>query len=118
MSTVLKKTTGLTGILVSEYPHRSLNILYGKILRALDKLPQDYPYRTTTEKLIKERATIVKDNPDVENIEKKIGCGQVEELIIQAQNELVLARKMLEYKPWQPLVQEAPKNQWEWPPHK
>lgn len=55
------QTTGLTGILVSEYPHRSLNILYGKILRALDKLPQDYPYRTTTEKLIKERATIVKD---------------------------------------------------------
>ncbi|XP_043471533.1 NADH dehydrogenase [ubiquinone] 1 alpha subcomplex subunit 5 [Leptopilina heterotoma] len=118
MSNVLKKTTGLTGILVAQDPHRLLNILYGKILRALDKLPQDYAYRTTTEKLIRNRAAIVKDNSNVDSIENKIECGQVEELIIQAQNELVLARKMLEYKPWQPLIQQEPKNQWEWPPHK
>ncbi|XP_033216818.1 NADH dehydrogenase [ubiquinone] 1 alpha subcomplex subunit 5 [Belonocnema kinseyi] len=118
MAGALKKSTGLTGLAVSQDPHRMLNILYGKILRALDKLPQDYPYRIYTEKLVKDRATVVKDNDNVTAIEEKIGCGQVEELISQAQSELVLARKMLEYKPWQPLMQQEPKNQWTWPPHK
>jgi NADH dehydrogenase (ubiquinone) 1 alpha subcomplex subunit 5 len=52
----------------------------------------------------------------VQTLEKAIGNGQVEELILQAEKELVLARKMLGYKPWEPLVKEAPATQWQWPP--
>lgn len=55
-------------------------------------------------------------NKDIAALEKAIGCGQVEELIVQAENELVLARKMLGWKPWEKLVQPTPPKQWDWPP--
>eukprot|EP01136_Pigoraptor_vietnamica_P042873 Opistho-1_new@17543 len=48
-------------------------------------------------------------------IESKIGCGQVEELIVQAKDELQLAEKMTQWKPWERLVAPAPSNQWQWP---
>lgn len=110
----------------------------------LDKMPKEYTYRKETEKLVKDRLKIVKEvmlglvqrnnnlsiyyvsflikhilqNIDVQAIEKKIGCGQVEELIIQAKNEMSLSEKILVWKPWEKLIQEAPPNQWTWPPHK
>lgn len=54
-------------------------------------------------------------NADVTELERKIGCGQVEELIVQAENELMLARKMLSWKPWEPLVTKPLPQQWTWP---
>merc|ERR1712241_1295146 len=62
-----------------------------------------------------ERAAFVKNVTDVPELEKKINGGQIEEVIIQAENELSLSRKILEWKTWEPLVAEAPKNQWKWP---
>lgn len=116
MSGVTKLTTGLTGLAVSKNPHHTLGVLYGKILRTLQQMPQDASYRKYTEEIINERAQILKSNQDVATIERQIGCGQIEEVIVQAENELILARKMLNWKPWQPLTKEAPPNQWTWPP--
>lgn len=118
MSGALKKTTGLTGLAVAKNPHHILGVLYGKILRALQKMPEEAAYRKYTEEIICERAQVLKQNSSAEAVEKQIGCGQVEELIVQAENELVLARKMLNWKPWEPLLKEAPPNQWTWPPAK
>nr|CAD7400771.1 unnamed protein product [Timema cristinae] len=111
-------TTGLTGLVVSKHPHHTLGILYNKILRSLQKMPSNAAYRKYTEKIISERARIVETTSTVSEIENNIGCGQVEELIVQAENELVLARKMLGWKPWEPLVQDATPHQWAWPPAK
>ncbi|KAG8142841.1 hypothetical protein E2320_006034 [Naja naja] len=72
---------------------KSLKILYTKILGILESMPQDAAYRKYTEKLTKERFDIVK----------------------AAENELSLAKKMLKYRPWEPLVEEPPENQWKWP---
>ncbi|CDY49161.1 BnaA10g06250D [Brassica napus] len=40
------------------------------------------------------------EEEDWEAIEKRLGCGQVEELIEEAQDELTLIGKMIEWDPW------------------
>ncbi|KAH0955066.1 hypothetical protein HN011_005592 [Eciton burchellii] len=118
MASALKKSTNLAGLAVSKFPHTDLTAMYKRILRVLDKFPKDYAYRTETEKIVQNRLKIVRETADVKSIEDKIGCGQIEELILQAKNEMRLAEKMIEWKPWEKLMQEAPSNQWTWPPHK
>ncbi|XP_053107605.1 NADH dehydrogenase [ubiquinone] 1 alpha subcomplex subunit 5 [Hemicordylus capensis] len=115
MAGVLKKTTGLVGLAVSETPHDRLRILYSKILAALQNIPRDAAYRKYTEKTINERFDMVKSEPDVQKLENKINSGQIEEVILQAESELMLARKMIRWRPWEPLVEEPPADQWKWP---
>jgi len=118
MAGVLKKSTNLKGLAVCKNPHQELPPLYNRILRVLGQFPKEYTYRQETEKLVKDRLRIVQENENIQTIEDKIGCGQVEELIIQAKNEISLVEKMVVWKPWEKLMQEAPINQWTWPPHK
>ncbi|KAG9280134.1 NADH dehydrogenase ubiquinone 1 alpha subcomplex subunit 5 [Astyanax mexicanus] len=111
----LFQTTGLVGLAVSPNPHQRLKVLYTKILGVVQNMPQDAAYRKYTEQLITERVNHVDTEPDVEKLERKINCGQIEEVIAQAESELHLSRKMVEWKPWEPLIEEAPANQWKWP---
>jgi NADH dehydrogenase (ubiquinone) 1 alpha subcomplex subunit 5 len=61
-------------------------------------MPADSVYRKSIEALAKERLAIVSSETSVSAIEEKINCGQVEELIFQAEDELALASKMSEWK--------------------
>ncbi|XP_050792347.1 NADH dehydrogenase [ubiquinone] 1 alpha subcomplex subunit 5 isoform X2 [Gopherus flavomarginatus] len=109
------QTTGLVGLAVAENPHEHLRILYTKILAALQDIPKDAAYRKYTEQIVNERFNMVKTEPNVQKLEDKMKSGQIEEVIIQAESELSLARKMAQWKPWEPLVEEPPTDQWRWP---
>jgi NADH dehydrogenase (ubiquinone) 1 alpha subcomplex subunit 5 len=75
----------------------------------------DFFFRKHTEQIVTARAALVKSLVNVAELETKINGGQIEEVIIQAENELNLSRKVLEWKSWEPLIAEAPANQWKWP---
>ncbi|CAD6191956.1 unnamed protein product [Caenorhabditis auriculariae] len=110
-----KKTTGLTGLFVNENPHRVLTVVYGRILRALEQMPKDAAYRKYTETIVKQRLALVQTETNIERLEQKIGMGQIEEVIEQAEYELEATRAVLDSKAWEPLVEAAPKGQWAWP---
>ncbi|XP_034820793.1 NADH dehydrogenase [ubiquinone] 1 alpha subcomplex subunit 5 isoform X1 [Pan paniscus] len=144
MAGVLKKTTGLVGLAVCNTPHEMrdegtemeitcpvhlrsgasvnsssyvlrLRILYTKILDVLEEIPKNAAYRKYTEQITNEKLAMVKAEPDVKKLEDQLQGGQLEEVILQAEHELNLARKMREWKLWEPLVEEPPADQWKWP---
>ncbi|XP_060020045.1 NADH dehydrogenase [ubiquinone] 1 alpha subcomplex subunit 5-like [Lagenorhynchus albirostris] len=115
MAGLLKKTTGLVGLAVCESPHERLKILYTKILDVLGQIPKNAAYRKYTEQITNVRLSMVKAEPNVKKLEEQLQGGQIEEVILQAENELSLARKMVQWRPWEPLVEEPLANQWKWP---
>ncbi|XP_033647331.1 NADH dehydrogenase [ubiquinone] 1 alpha subcomplex subunit 5-like [Asterias rubens] len=115
MSGAIKKSTGLFGLAVEAKPHEKLQILYSKILVALQVLPKDASYRKYTEQIVNGKLEMVKEEPNIQKLEKKINCGQIEEVILQAEAELSLARNMKEWNSADPLKEEAPTGQWKWP---
>ena len=110
-----KESTRLTGLAVAANPHHNLTVLYEKLLRVLAQMPDTAAYKKTTKLLVDERFNLVKTVKDPIELEKKINSGQIEEVIKEAEYELLLAKKMLQWKPWEPLVAQAPKDQWKWP---
>ncbi len=62
---------------------QTLYELYNQILGQLENLPRSATYRVKTEQVVQQRIQIVKSEENVEVLEEKIGCGQVEELIDQ-----------------------------------
>jgi NADH dehydrogenase (ubiquinone) 1 alpha subcomplex subunit 5 len=57
--------------------------LYSKTLSLLQGFPKEAVYRQQTEQVVQQRLQIVQAEDNIAAIEKKIGCGQVEELIDQ-----------------------------------
>ena len=53
-----------------------------------------------------------KVEPDTKKLEDQLQGSQIEEMVLQAANELSLVRKMIQWKPQEPLVEEPPADQW------
>lgn len=105
--------TGITGIYQHPNPRPALISLYKATLDELnEKFPADSIYRQSVENLTKSRLAIVESHEVVEKIENEIGCGLIEEVVIQANEELELLKKMAEWKVWEPLQEKPLDDQW------
>ncbi|XP_078369182.1 NADH dehydrogenase [ubiquinone] 1 alpha subcomplex subunit 5-like [Oculina patagonica] len=114
-STYVKKSTALVGLAVSKAPREALTKLYKDTLKVLGNMPQNAQYRIHTEQITKQRLGLVEQENDISTLEKKLGAGQIEEVIKQAEDEFSLAKKMQEWQPWELLQNPPPANQWSWP---
>ncbi|CAE6521492.1 unnamed protein product [Rhizoctonia solani] len=111
----LKTTTGIHGIAVHPDPLPALRKTYESTLSILSQMPSHAVYRQGTEALVKHRLDLVeKANGDATNIEKALGEGQIEEILMSAEDELSLAGKMLEWKSWESLEVKPAPGQWEY----
>ncbi|XP_042489644.1 probable NADH dehydrogenase [ubiquinone] 1 alpha subcomplex subunit 5, mitochondrial [Macadamia integrifolia] len=96
----VKETTGIVGLDVVPNAREVLISLYSKTLKEVQAVPEDEGYRKAVESFTRNRLKVCQEEEDWEQIEKRIGCGQVEELIEEAQDELKLMAKMIEWDPW------------------
>ncbi|CAH2070198.1 unnamed protein product [Thlaspi arvense] len=91
----VKQTTGIVGLDVVPNARAVLIDLYTKTLKEIQAVPEDEGYRKAVESFTRHRLNVCKEEEDWEVIEKRLGCGQVEELIEEAQDELTLIGKMI-----------------------
>ncbi|XP_054786221.1 probable NADH dehydrogenase [ubiquinone] 1 alpha subcomplex subunit 5, mitochondrial [Prosopis cineraria] len=96
----VKETTGIVGLDVVPNAREVLIGLYTKTLNEIRAVPEDEGYRKAVESFTRHRLNVCQEEEDWEMIEKRLGCGQVEELIEEAQDELTLIGKMIEWDPW------------------
>lgn len=105
--------TGLTGIYQHPNPRPALISLYKHTLKFLDKeFPADSVYKQSVANMTKNRLQIVEENEITEQIENKIGGGLIEEIVIQANDELTLAKELAQLKVWEQLEEKPLDDQW------
>ena len=86
----VKETTGIVGLEVVPNAREVLISLYTQTLDEITSVPEDEGYRKAVESFTRHRLQVCKEEEDWELIEKRLGCGQVEELIEEAKDELKL----------------------------
>lgn len=106
---------GLTGMQPSRNPREELRLVYQRTLKTLEKMPDDSAYRKYTGSIITDRLKAVLEEKDVGKLERRINSGMIEEVIVQAKYELDLARRLVEIRPWEPLIALPTPSQWKWP---
>lgn len=86
-------------------------------------MPPHAVYRQATEALTQHRLKVVSAATELPasqqaaagalpEVEKQLEDGLVEEILETAQAELVLAERMLQWKPWEALEEPVPEGQW------
>ncbi|KAI0801304.1 NADH2 dehydrogenase [Fomes fomentarius] len=112
---VTKRTTGLTGLKVHHDPLPELKKTYEATIQTLSAIPQSSVYRQGTEGLTLHKLSVLeRANGDIAAVEKELDEGQIEESLDIAQDELSLAKKILEWKAWEPLEEKPEPGQWQY----
>lgn len=105
--------TGLAGLYQHPNPRPALISLYNYTLNYLQKnFPEHSVYRQSVEAMTKSRLKIVEENEIKEVIENKIGGGLIEEIVVQANDELALAKDLSSLKAWEELEEKPLDDQW------
>lgn len=69
---------------------------------AASEMPADAFYRTTMEKICRYRIQAAQENPDdPEKVEELCNCGQVEELVVQAHDEMEVLEMYIRGRYWE-----------------
>ncbi|KAI3991045.1 hypothetical protein MKX01_017205 [Papaver californicum] len=88
LSARVKETTGIVGLDVVPNAREVLISLHKKKkLNEIKAVPEDEGYRKAVESFTQNRLKVREEEHDWEQIEKKLACGQVEELIEEAVTE-------------------------------
>uniref|UniRef100_A0A0A0L623 Uncharacterized protein n=1 Tax=Cucumis sativus TaxID=3659 RepID=A0A0A0L623_CUCSA len=77
----VKQTTGIVGLDVVPNAREVLIGLYSKTLKEIQAVPEDEGYRKAVESFTRHRLKVCQEEEDWENIEKRLGCGQLFSLI-------------------------------------
>mmetsp|Transcript_31556 Transcript_31556/g.66830 ORF Transcript_31556/g.66830 Transcript_31556/m.66830 type:complete len:192 (+) Transcript_31556:81-656(+) len=99
-----KTSTGLVGLAVD---HDAVPKMITKYQALLDKLaasdmPPTAQYRINIEKIARFRIKAAQGNlDDPEKVEELCNCGQVEELVVQADNEMIVMDMYLRNRWWE-----------------
>eukprot|EP00041_Stephanoeca_diplocostata_P039790 m.1637835 g.1637835 ORF g.1637835 m.1637835 type:complete len:126 (-) comp26247_c0_seq1:220-597(-) len=110
-----RRGTGIVGLAKHGSPKAALISLYNDTLGVVESMPAGAAYRKNIEILTNNRLKIVSSTEDVDEIESRIGAGQIEQVVLQAEREFELAQKMKEWKPWEELEEQPSADQWKWP---
>ncbi|KAL1719519.1 hypothetical protein EV715DRAFT_251485 [Schizophyllum commune] len=114
-ATPLKATTGQTGLEVHRNAIPALKYYYNETLSVVNNMPQSSVYRQGVEALTQKKLGILNAaNGDIATAESQLEEGVIEESIKVAQDELSLAKKILEWKAWEPLEEKPEPGQWEY----
>lgn len=81
-----RQSTGIFGVAANPMARNQLKLLYSEILSEVQQM-SDSGYRQCVIQLASERLDILNSSHDDVQVEQKIGMGQLEELVEQAQDE-------------------------------
>mmetsp|Transcript_21637 Transcript_21637/g.42496 ORF Transcript_21637/g.42496 Transcript_21637/m.42496 type:complete len:112 (+) Transcript_21637:133-468(+) len=99
-----KRSTGIVGVPVVENARQVLIETYKETLDKLKTIPSGVPYRESMEQITNYRLSVVEKYEDEEQIEKEIDCGQIEELLLQAKDEIELMESLKDSPILQPTM--------------
>ena len=76
---------------------------------AASDMPESAAYRQAVEKVCRYRIRVAQENPDdPEKVEELINCGQVEELVVQADDEMEVLQMYLRERWWERVGEHEP----------